>query len=187
VTVSNPVRIFLAGEGPGVLHALLRKVQTEGWIVVGATSWKNIRKLRVGGAREAEAQNVRGAALDAREAEADVLAFVRDEDGNGDRTAANQHGISEATQAHGSPAIVGGMAVPKLEGWLALLGEGSAAPLSPMKAERMLADHGVNKETAAMVVIVEEGDLVRACSHSKSLQAWVNRARAVLPMLVEQR
>ncbi len=70
------IRVFLAGEGPnelgafgkeesfqpsndkerrqspGVLEALLRHVQEDGWEVTGGIRWKDIRKLQVGGGKK---------------------------------------------------------------------------------------------------------------------------------------
>jgi hypothetical protein len=86
------LKLLLAGEGmnelggwdvappwrrhppdPGVLEALLRRIEPEGWEIVDAVRWKDIRKFKVGGHREAETRNVLGLALMAREKGYDVL------------------------------------------------------------------------------------------------------------------
>jgi hypothetical protein len=98
VTEPRQVKVFLSGEGsnelgsrcglaayqsderPGVLHALLARVQPSGWVVGGARTWSTIRKYRAGKAAHADTHNVLGVALDAKEAGCEVLAFSRDLD-----------------------------------------------------------------------------------------------------------
>jgi hypothetical protein len=73
------------GDEPGVVEALLRRVRPSGWRVAAALPWKNIRKYRAGAANQradhADAHNVRGLVLHAYEEACEMLAFVRDVDG----------------------------------------------------------------------------------------------------------
>ncbi|MFO0553027.1 MAG: hypothetical protein U0271_31865 [Polyangiaceae bacterium] len=143
------VKVFLGGEGahelgdrinhpsfsttkPGTLEALLERVRTARpnpandpprWEVIGARQWKSIRKLRAKGPSPAEAQNVAGLLLEARERDADVLAFVRDSDGDSQREKDIHAAI--AKERAGSVGIIGGVAVPVLEAWI-LAAQGKA-------------------------------------------------------------
>jgi len=95
------LKVFLGGEGnndigtrwyrpmgglPGVIEVLLRKVRATGWHVAGARSWQSIRKYRAGGAlgkaNHGDARNVLGLVLHAYEDACEMLAFVRDHDGD---------------------------------------------------------------------------------------------------------
>jgi hypothetical protein len=100
--------VFLGGEGrnelggwagdpvhrkdddPGVIEALLVRTRPDGWKILGAHVWKNIRKYTdygrlpsdtrrlIRGSHEERA--VLGLVLDAKERGAQVVAFVRDQD-----------------------------------------------------------------------------------------------------------
>lgn len=89
----------------------------------------------------------------------------------------------------GAPAVIGGVSIPTLEGWiLALLGVRRTEDLSSKRAEESLADHGVpRKDGAAMVRVVEDADLEAVPEDAESLRAWLARAREVLPPLVAKR
>lgn len=199
------VRVFLAGEGanelggrhghpsyqsddrPGALSALLSRVQADGWEVGGAREWKRIRKFRAGKADHEDTHNVLGAALDAKEAGCEVLAFSRDQDRDERRGAAVAEGTRRAEVKFGdSPAVIGGVAVPTLEGWiLAILGVRGTPQMSPKRASEELAQRGVApKDGAAMVAIIEAADLDAIAVDAVTLAAWVARARAVLPAKV---
>jgi len=208
--VSEPpkVKVFLCGEGsnelgshcghpayqsderPGVLHALLSRVQATGWEVGGARDWKSIRKFRLGKVNHEDIRNVLGAALDARDAGCDVLAFSRDLDREPARAEAVEEGIRRIPETFGgTPAVIGGVAVPTLEGWiLALLGERRTEELSPKRAEAALVARGVSaKDGDAMTRVVEEADLANIGQDARSLSTWLDRARAVLPAMVAER
>jgi hypothetical protein len=208
--VSTPakVKVFLCGEGsnelgsrsghpahqtdkqPGVLHALLTRVQGTGWEVGGARDWKSIRKFRMGKADHEDTHNVLAAAQDARDAGCDVLAFSRDMDRDELRTEAVEEGIRRVPAVFGDgPAVIGGVAVPVLEGWiLALLGEKGTEALSPKKAEAAFVARGFGaKDGAAMARIVEEADDAKVAKDAVSLATWLSRARAVLPAMVARR
>jgi hypothetical protein len=193
------LRVFLAGEGrnelgsrfgsapyqsddqPGVLHALLTKVEPSGWEVGGARVWKSIRKLRVGGGGHADTHNVIGAALDAKEAKCQAFAFSRDRDNDHGRQAAVEEGIRRV-EAEGGLTVVGAVAVPTLEGWLlALLGRRRTAELSPTRAAEDLAKEGVTpKDGSAMVDVVERAALNNLPEDASSLRIWLDRARVAL-------
>jgi hypothetical protein len=208
VTAPKDVGVFLCGEGPselgsrsghtafqtdqhpGALQELLARVQPSGWRVGGARQWKSIRKFRAGGAKHADTLNVLGAALDAKDAGCDVLAFIRDSDRDVARGDAVEDGIRRAPAAIvGVPAIIGGVAVPTLEGWLlALLGEKRSETLSPRKAEEHLVARGVRvKDAAAIAAVVAAANLAKIPSDAASLSRWLTRARAVLPAAVAAR
>lgn len=200
---AGKVKVFLCGEGPnelgsrfghlsyqnddrpGVIHTLLARVQPTGWEVGGAREWKSIRKFRVGKAAHEDTRNVQAAALGAREAGCDVLAFARDRD----RDLARQQAIDDGIALVTAPDVIGGVAVPTLEGWiLALLGKRRTEDLSSKRAEESLADSGVpRKDGAAMVRVVEEADLEAIPEDAASLRKWLARARDVLPPLIAKR
>jgi hypothetical protein len=124
----NPVRVFLGGEGrnelgsraresayqtdeqPGVLQALLRRTQPDGWTVAGATQWKNIRKLDAKGPTPTEERNVLGLVVEAIRAESRVVAFVRDADDDADRPRVIANAIEKARQAFSYIDVIGGLA-----------------------------------------------------------------------------
>jgi hypothetical protein len=203
------VRVFLSGEGanelgsraghrayqsderPGVLHTLLARVQPDGWEVGGATTWASIRKYRVRGAAHADTGNVLGVVVDAIEAGCDVLAFSRDVDGDAERKQAIDDGIARIPEelfAQGPPDVIGGVAVPAIEGWiLALLGRRGTERLSTERAVRSLAESGVEeKDGPAMSAVAERADLDAIPADAASLRAWIERAREVLPRKVQE-
>jgi hypothetical protein len=53
--------------------------------VIGATKWTRITKLRAKGPTPREKQNVRGLVLEAKRAQAQVVAFIRDADDDTER------------------------------------------------------------------------------------------------------
>jgi hypothetical protein len=202
---AGPVKVFLGGEGPnelgnrfghpayqnderpGVLHALLARVERAGWEVGGARDWKSIRKFRAGKAEHQDTHNVMGLALDAREAACAVLAFSRDLDRDIAREEAVEEGIRRSLAAFGGAlGIAGAVARPALEGWLlALLGERGTERLSTPRATALLAEKGVSaKDGAAMVRVVEEAALDAIPPDAASLRLWLARAEAVLRPLV---
>jgi hypothetical protein len=203
---TRKVRVFLSGEGsnelgsrvghasfqsddrPGVLHTLLARVQATGWEVGGARTWKRIRKYRAGKTDHEDTRNVLGVALDAKEAGCEVLAFSRDADRDPGRAQAVEEGIARVPATFTSAReVIGGVAVPTLEGWiLALLETRGTEALSPKRAEEALAAKGVaRKDGAAMVRSVEEADLAKTPGDAQSLRLWLKRAE-VLPRLVTE-
>lgn len=201
------VKVFLAGEGsnelgsrsghpsyqsddrPGVLYALLLRVQPTGWQVIGARDWKSIRKYRAGKASHADTHNVLGAALDAIEAHGDVLVFSRDLDNDSAREAGVNEGIAQIPSISQHLRVIGGVAIPKLEGWiLALLGEKGTEELSPSGAEAALVKREVaRKDGMAMADVVASAELDKIPPDARSLRSWLSRAQAVLPALLARR
>lgn len=195
--MSAPIRVFLAGEGnndlggrsgsqvydnpqrPGVLEALLRRIRENGWEIGGACQWKNIRKYKAHGAVDADAQAVLGAALDAREALCQILAFCRDRDKDENRAAAITKGMEKIDD---SLTVIGGLAIPTLEGWiLALLGQAKTESLTPKQAVKRLVELGVGeKDTDAMVQVTENADLDQVPKDAVSLQNWLKQAETAM-------
>jgi hypothetical protein len=208
--VKATVRVFLAGEGSnelgvyardaayrdedgcqGVLCALLAKVQPGGWRVGGSKLWKDIRKLQAKGALKGkyeheDTRNVLKLALTAEEAGHHVLVFSRDADADEERAAAIEEGLRRAAETYPGVKIIGGIAIPALEGWvLALLEVAKTESFSRGKAEAALIAEGFEpKDGVAMVAIVEQADLAKLPSDAKSLVHWLKRAREVLPAAV---
>ncbi len=199
--MSEAIRVFLAGEGKnelggrigppsfhnpdkrGVLEALLRKIRNYGWEIGGAREWKSYRKFKARGIVDAETRAVLGAALDAREANCHVLAFCRDQDNDASRHEAIETGIKYLANDESSALdVIGGIAVPTLEGWiLALLARRKTDLMSPTRARESCIAAGIpDKDTDAMVRIVEDANIDMLPDDATSLRRWLDRARAVL-------
>jgi hypothetical protein len=196
------IRVILAGEGknelgsfaveapfrgnnpePGVVEALLRQIRPDGWQVVDAILWKNIPKLRVGIGGKGEGLNVRRALHHAKKRGCDVLAFTRDRD---KAKFAHREKEIEATldalrsEGAAAPAIIGGVAIEKLESWLAAL-SGVQTSEDLRRPEEKLAELGIDdKDTAAMVRFVEDTGLGNVPADALSLRRWLDRARNIL-------
>jgi len=189
------VKVFLGGEGRnelgswcghpsyqsgdvcGVLEALLRKVKSDGWSIVGGIAWKDIRKLRANSPGEAERHNVRALVLKAREAGCDLVAFVRDRDGAPDRESAVMDGLREVQTGADDPIVIGGMAIEKIEGWMLAL-KGQHRSETHKHPEKQTKDLGIDdKDTAEMVQTIETADFDRLPSDATSLQGWLEQAR----------
>lgn len=178
------------GSDPGVIEALLRGVQSEGWHVSDALRWTRIRKLRLGRSVHADVHNILAVALHARERGCDVLAFARDTDGEEERERAVAKGIAAMIDDPGeSLGVVGGAAVPNLEAWiLALHGGRSTDRAGRARVTRALKAAGIApKDTAAMVAVVERANLEGMERRSKSLATWLGTAKEVLRRRVEER
>ncbi|HYO74215.1 MAG TPA: hypothetical protein VEU33_49900 [Archangium sp.] len=199
-------RVFLAGEGPnelggwfkespwrqpavrspveiGVLEALLRLTQPEGWEIVDAVPWKNIRKFRAGGHKHAETRNVLALILAAKEKGCDVVVFTRDRDKEQAREQAIHEGILRAEkEIQDTPRVAGGVAIEETESWiLALAGRARSQQMGEEQRKRALAELGVGeKSTTDMVRIIEQADLGRIPADAESLQTWLERVRKVL-------
>ena len=196
------IRVILAGEGKnelggfaveasfrdekperGVVEALLRQVRPEGWQVVASILWKDIPKLRVGIGGKGEGLNLRRAVHHAKKRGCEVLAFTRDRDKA--KFAHRETDIEEtlaAIRREGTdgPAIIGGVAIEKLESWLAAI-SGAHASEDMRRPEERLAELGIGeKDTAAMVRFVEETGLGKVPADAVSLRRWLDRAREIL-------
>lgn len=201
----SEVHVFLGGEGrnelgsragppphqtdesPGVVAALLRRCHAEGWRVVGATAWKNITKLRAKGPTLREEQNVLGLVLEAKRARAHVVAFVRDADGAPERATIIDGAIAKAREKFPEVEVIGGTAVPVLEGWLlALRGQRGTEELSKVAAQTRLKEDGIPpKDTPAMVTVIEDSTLDGVPEDAVGLRRWIGVAREVLPRRVQ--
>lgn len=195
----SEVGVFLSGEGrnelgsragdpsyqtddePGVVEALLQRVQEGGWKAVGALQWSRIRKYSARGPMSAEERNVLGIVLEARRAEARAVAFVRDADGDRERTKIIERASERAREEFPDIEVIGGTPFPVLEGWLlALMGEMKTEELGKAAAHKGVEE----KNTAAMVGIVETADLTRIPKDARTLRSWIQAARETLPTLV---
>lgn len=199
------LRVFLAGEGrnelgsraahpsfqsdkePGVLGALLTRVRSDGWTIVGALQWKDLPKLKAHGPSPDEAQQVERLILRAEEAGADIVAFSRDADDEKDaRRAALHRGIEMArTESRCRIAVIGEVAAPTIEGWiLALTGRRSTETMTAVKAQRELQITGIAaKDTAAMVRAIERCSaetIAHPPDDALGLIRWLTAARDAL-------
>jgi hypothetical protein len=179
------------GDQPGVIEALLRRVEPTGWHVEGATRWKDIRKFRVGaalrdGENHQDIHNVCGLALKALDNQCALLAFTRDTDADDRREDAITRGIAAARQLYPNVRIVGGCAVPAIEGWiLALSGVSKINDMSRKRTLEELSTRAIDpKSTAAYVAIVESADLARLPNGCDSLTTWLGSARVELTIAV---
>jgi hypothetical protein len=203
------IKVFLGGEGnnelgsrwqepmgeePGVVEALLRKVRAGGWRVDGAVAWKALRKYQAGAARgtsgHADGKNVVKLVIQAYERACEVLAFVRDDDGDPDRAEAIDEALA-AISARGFAegyryelGVIGGVARPSIEGWILQLRTGTATDERHRGAvDDALTAAGVElKATAAYVAVVAVAPRPRGVG---SLPAWLDRAEAVLGQAID--
>lgn len=207
------IHVFIAGEGPnelgafgkeesfqpasdkerrkspGVIEALLRHVQADGWEVTGGIRWMNIRKLQVGVGKKGEEASVHRAFHHAKKRGCHVLAFTRDRDKPkyAHRVDEIETAISELDRVENGPAIIGGVAIEKLESWLVAI-TGRAGSEGMLRPEEVLSKLGIaEKDTEAMINLVTDADLSRVPADATSLLLWLDRARAVLPARVKER
>lgn len=182
------------GEQPGVIEVLLRKVRATGWNVAGARSWQSIRKYRAGGAlgkaNHADARNVVGLVLHAYEDACEMLAFVRDHDGDDlreqeiRRILAEIAGFGFADEYRYELAIVGGVARPKLEGWiLCLRGVAGTDDMPRARVDRELAAAQVELKSTDQYVAIAESCVLP--TGDGSLPAWLARADATFRRLID--
>jgi hypothetical protein len=203
------IKVFLGGEGSndigtrwhqpmgdraGMAEALLRRVRPGGWQVAGALPWRSIRKYRAGAAARradhADVHNVLGLVLAAYESACEMLAFVRDGDGDARREHAIRQVVAEigayrfSDTFHYDLAIVGGVPRPKLEGWiLCLLGVADTDEMSSARVDRELAARGIlAKAGAAYVALAETCELPAG---GGSLARWLADAREAFDGLLD--
>ncbi|HET9620548.1 MAG TPA: hypothetical protein VFP84_04205 [Kofleriaceae bacterium] len=203
-------KVFLGGEGkndigtrgqipmgdqPGVVEVLLRKVRANGWQVTGAMPWQAIRKYRAGFAKNhaehADEHNVRALVQRAYEETCEMLAFVRDVDGEQPRAEAIRRVLEEldldewAAEYGYTLAVAGGVAEPTLEAWiLHLHGITNTDAMSKAAAARKLTELGLElKSSADYLAIAEACDSLP--SGAGSLCEWLDRAGQVFARLID--
>ena len=183
------IRVFVAGEGAhelgdwardatyrasppaaGAIEVLARKVSPEGWSVVGGVQWKRIRKVAPGAHRSREERNVRGALLQAQEANCEVVLFLRDQDGDGDREPTIEAAVADSSK------VAWGVPVRSLDAWLlALEGREKTEQIREPKDE--VGDH----HAAVVIARFQAADISAAPRDARSLRAWLDRVRIALP------
>lgn len=195
------IRVIIAGEGRnelggyadepafrhakpevGVIEAMLRQVRPDGWCIVDAIPWKKSPKLQVGIAGKGEELNVQRAYYHAKKRGCEVLAFSRDRDRAkfAHRETEIEKAIQAITEANDGPALVGGVAIEKLESWVAAIA-GVHRSEELRRPEEKLTEFGVGaKDTAGMVQFVEQYGLQRVPEDARSLRRWLERAERAL-------
>lgn len=161
----------------GVVEALMRQIQPDGWEIVDALPWRSIPKFQSGNGRSAETRTVLGAAAFARNLRCDTLIIARDRDGYVHRTADVEAGIAQAP-THFPIRVAGGIAIEKLEAWVLAIGghhksEGMREP--DAKVATLKLDH-----TDAMTDHIAAHGRTKIPEDAKSLHAWLESVRQVL-------
>ena len=179
--------VYQSAAESGVIETLLRRVRSDGWKVVAAKQWCRSRKFKSHGPTPGEERNVLGLALEAKRAGAEILAFVRDADGDTARLKTIDAAVAKAAEIFSDLDIIGGAAFPVLEAWLlAMKHTHGTESLSKAAAQSKLQEMGIPpKDTAAMVALVEgapieHGDIESLPEDAATLRAWIGRAREVL-------
>ena len=202
----SAVLVFLGGEGrnelgswagypayqsddePGVIKALLLRTRPDGWRILGAHVWMNIRKYTDHGRLPAdprrlirgshEERAVLGLVLDAKERGAQVVAFVRDQDDDPDRTGIIAKAIERARAHFSSIQVVGNTAIPALEAWiLATMGETGTESLGKTKVQKLLADRGVTTTAKMVGEVLANRPVPEDATH---LHSWLSQAKIAL-------
>ncbi|MGI5860720.1 MAG: hypothetical protein ACOX6T_01540 [Myxococcales bacterium] len=171
----------------GVLETLLRKAAPDGWEIADAVRWKDIRKYRPGGHRQAEHRNVLGLALMAREHGLDAVVFCRDKDAETPEAEERERSVSKAIEEAKRDfklIVVGGVAIQRLESWvLACFGTRGSERMLRAEVDRRLSEAGVDaKRTESMVRLIESADsadLDRLPDDAHSLRTWLDEARGL--------
>jgi hypothetical protein len=168
-------------KGPGIIEALAERLKGQPLEFVGGLAWHRIRKGKaMRGVTAAEARNVVGLALDAKDAGCDAVVFVRDQDCQSRRAADVEKGIVAARERCPGLRIVGGMAVEEIEAWLlAMLGErhseGHPHPKEVLRDRRGIASR--HDKTR----VVEEARLDQLPDDAPSLHHWIHRFTSAMP------
>jgi hypothetical protein len=164
---------------PGILEALLERLDLAPWEIVDGATWRRAPLYRVGNRRAPETRRVLGLALLGKEREADVVVLVRDRDGDDDREAEIETGIAQAPAMGFTTLLVGGVAIEEIEAWiLALLGDRNAENYARPK-EKLAENHGL-RTRAQKVAVIEGAALDRAESGAPSFMRFCERVRAAL-------
>lgn len=186
--MSAPLRVFVAGEGKddigdaragthGVVQTLLLAVDADAWDFAGHLTWKSIHKYRAGEHRSAEVRNVLGLQLAAKEAGAQVIAFVRDRDGVAQRQQDIEAGIRQMEEA-GQFRVIGGVAVEAIEAWVLACCDDHKAEKHKAPKEVLAEKHGIDT-CVQKVERVQGSDLAKLPRTATSLKAWLARAEQV--------
>lgn len=176
------MRIVLAGEGkherggwtdrppfrqivpaPGMLVALLERAGCDHEVLDGRV-WKDIPLFAAGGHASREQRRMRRLRLDALEAGARVVVWVRDRDG--DR--ARERELNEAAAEPHEVSLAGGVAVESIDAWILAL-QGASRPDFSSRPKIRAGYPGV----AERVELVRRGDLKAAAARSPSLRRWL--------------
>jgi len=199
-------KVFLGGEGsnelgtraqswhrdasehrPGALEVLAKHKVGDCFEVVGAIQWKDIRKYKAGKHVGPEAQSVLGLALKAKEREADVVLFMRDQDGSLERQKDVMAGLETARRLFPTLAdqLVGGLAIRMLESWvLAASGVRGTEAMGKDTLEAKFRDHfGLalkDKSTEALVTCLERADVSNLPDDATSLRDWLEQLVRVM-------
>jgi hypothetical protein len=179
---------YQSDDEPGVIKALLQRTRSDGWKILGAREWKGFRKYTdhgrlpsdtrrlIRGSHEERA--VLGLVLDAKERGAQVVAFVRDQDDDPDRSANIANAIEQARTKFSEIRVVGDTAVPVLEAWiLALIGESGSEALGKVKAQKLLADRGITTTARMVSEVLPDRPVPEDATH---LCSWLVQAKAAL-------
>jgi hypothetical protein len=177
------LEMYQSDEFPGVIKSLLGRVRADGWKIIGACAWKEIRKMQVGLRGKADERNVLGAVLKAKEKGCQVIAFVRDRNDSIQREVDVEKGIERAIGIFPEgPKVIGGVAIKRLESWMAALcGRNGSETIE--RPEDILREMGIgNLDTQGMVDIVNNARMDEVPCDAKSLHVWLDRARNILLM-----
>jgi hypothetical protein len=193
------MKVFVAGEGSdeigdfvhdptyrrpecegGILEALLRRSRAVGWVIADGCPWRRVRKFAFGrDLHGREFRNVLGIVDQAAEAGCDIVAFVRDRDGEIDRQAAIEIAIAEVARLGLNVAVIGGVAVETVDAWiLACLGEVSSEDVRDPKSV-LQTRFGLSKG-AEKVEVIANANLGAVPTDARSLNIWRERAKTVL-------
>jgi len=200
----SKVKVWLGGEGPseigdrdhpggqrvGAIEALLSKVEQGGWVVTGATAWRRIRKLRVRAAlgrdNHGDIHNIAGLVNEAHENACEVVAFARDVDSDETRLEASAQGISHAQEIFPQMGIIGGPALPTVEGWiLALRKVPHTESMSRNRVNDLIAGQELRaKHAEDYVEVILHADVTALPPGCVRFGEWIETARAVLTRAV---
>jgi hypothetical protein len=168
-------------EVPGILEALLAKLDLAPWEIADAVRWRDRRipLYRTGERRAPETRRVLGLALLAEERHVEAVVFVRDRDGDEEREADIEAGVAQAPGLGLATPLAGGVAVEEIEAWiLALLGDRDAESHARPK-EKLAEKHGLRTRTQK-VSVIEAARLDQPTVHAPSLVRFLERVRSTL-------
>lgn len=166
---------------PGILEALLRKLDLAPWEIEDAVIWRSPRVplYRQGQRRAPETRRVLGLAALAKDRGADVVVFARDRDRDKEREAEINAGIEEARSLGFDVPVAGAVAVEEIEAWIfALLADPKAESYARPK-EKLADEHRVSTR-AHKVGVVESRDLSKGRACSASLDLFCERIASAL-------